>query len=102
MDDAFSARAVVTPLRQPDGSRQSVTGDGEPVPMVTGYRRWLTRKDAADYMGIHARTLANWAATGHGPRYSKPSGKSCMYRLDDLDAYLQAHMVHTDDQPEAA
>ncbi|MFE9785209.1 helix-turn-helix transcriptional regulator [Nocardia salmonicida] len=101
MDDGFSPKAIVTPLYQPDGLPRPVTGNG-PVPIGTGSKRWLTRKEAADYMGVHPRTLANWAATGHGPRYSKPSGNSCMYRLDDLDAYLQARMVHTNDQPEAA
>ncbi|MGF6886297.1 hypothetical protein ABIA39_000264 [Nocardia sp. GAS34] len=53
-------------------------------------------------MGVHPRTLANWAAKGHGPRYSKPSGNSCMYRLADLDDYLEAHIVHTSQQPKAA
>ncbi|MFD3427665.1 helix-turn-helix transcriptional regulator [Nocardia fluminea] len=101
MDDGFSSRTVVTPLHRPDVSHRSVI-DGNPLPVDPGYKRWLTRKEAADYMGVHPRTLANWAATGHGPRYSKPSGKSCMYRLADLDAYLQARIVHTDDQPEAA
>ncbi len=65
-------------------------------------KRWRTREEAGEYLGVHPRTLANWAAKGHGPRYSKPSGKSCMYRLADLDAYLEAHMVHTGEQPEAA
>ncbi|MFE7799077.1 helix-turn-helix transcriptional regulator [Nocardia sp. NPDC057440] len=51
-------------------------------------KRWLTRVEAGEYMGVHPRTLANWAAQGQGPRYSKPSGNSCMYRLTDLDAYL--------------
>ncbi|MFD4460064.1 helix-turn-helix transcriptional regulator [Nocardia sp. FBN12] len=81
---------VVTPLHRPGG------------PHRTGHRRWLNRSEAADYLGVHPRTLANWAAMGRGPRYSKPSGNSCMYRLGDLDAYLKACMVHTDDQPEAA
>ncbi|WP_222932721.1 helix-turn-helix transcriptional regulator [Nocardia yunnanensis] len=65
-------------------------------------KRWLTREEAGGYLGVHPRTLANWAAKGQGPRYSKPSGTSCMYRLADLDAYLEAHMVHTEDQPDAA
>lgn len=65
-------------------------------------KRWLTREEAGEYMGVHPRTLANWAAKGQGPRYSKPSGNSCMYRLTDLDAYLEARMVHTEEQPEAA
>ncbi|MFI7189932.1 helix-turn-helix transcriptional regulator [Nocardia nova] len=69
----------------------------------TGSRkRWLTRAEAGEYMGVHPRTLANWAAKGRGPRYSKPSGNSCMYRIDDLDAYLEACLVPTDDQSEAA
>ncbi|PPJ25595.1 MULTISPECIES: helix-turn-helix transcriptional regulator [Nocardia] len=68
----------------------------------TECKRWLTRAEAGDYMGVHPRTLANWAARGCGPRYSKPSGNSCMYRIEDLDAYLEAHLVHTDEQPEAA
>ncbi|WP_268867201.1 helix-turn-helix domain-containing protein [Nocardia aurantiaca] len=68
----------------------------------TTRKSWLPRREAAEYMGIHPRTLANWAAVGRGPRYSKPSGSSCMYRVEDLDAYLDAHMVHTDEQPEAA
>lgn len=65
-------------------------------------KRWLTREEAGEYLGVHPRTLANWAAQRHGPRYSKPSGKSCMYRLADLDAYLETHIVHTEEQPEAA
>ncbi|MEU7628623.1 helix-turn-helix domain-containing protein [Nocardia sp. NPDC049220] len=56
-------------------------------------KKWLTREEAGEYLGVHHRTLANWAAKGHGPRYSKPSGKSCMYRLADLDAYLEAHLA---------
>ncbi|MGY1946194.1 helix-turn-helix transcriptional regulator [Nocardia asiatica] len=75
------------------GVNSSVSGSG---------KRWLTRAEAGEYLGVHPRTLANWAAKGQGPRYSKPSGNSCMYRLTDLDAYLEACMVHTEDQPEAA
>ncbi|GEM29526.1 hypothetical protein NN3_05330 [Nocardia neocaledoniensis NBRC 108232] len=79
-----------------------MTDEDEPISLDSDYRPWLTRKEAAVYMGIHPRTLANWAATGRGPRYSKPSGSSCMYRLDDLDAFLESRLVHTYDQPEAA
>ncbi|GAB2709581.1 helix-turn-helix transcriptional regulator [Nocardia thraciensis] len=65
-------------------------------------KRWLTRHEAGEYLGVHPRTLANWAAKGQGPRYSKASGSSCMYRRADLDAYLDARMVYTEEQPEAA
>jgi hypothetical protein len=106
MNEEFSRRAEVVPLYRPRDPRRSdrprpvEVDDHAGAPMAAF--GWLTRKEAADYMGIHPRTLANWAAAGRGPRYSKPSGNSCMYRLRDLDDYLQAHMVHTDDQPEAA
>ena len=100
------SRSSVTSRRRPSRDQHRldrpmpVEGDTHAgTPTVSS---WLTRREAADYMGVHPRTLANWAAAGRGPRYSKPSGSSCMYRLDDLDAYLQSHMVHTDDQPEAA
>ncbi|WP_306358361.1 MULTISPECIES: AlpA family transcriptional regulator [unclassified Nocardia] len=73
-------------------------GTGDDLPG----KRWLTREEAGEYLGVHPRTLANWAAKGHGPRYSKPSGTSCMYRLGDLDAYLEAHLVHTEEQPDTA
>ncbi|WP_043678330.1 helix-turn-helix transcriptional regulator [Nocardia vulneris] len=76
----------------------SSCGTGDELPG----KRWLTRVEAGEYLGVHPRTLANWAAKGQGPCYSKPSGNSCMYRLADLDAYLEAHMVHTEEQPEAA
>ncbi|WP_309230999.1 helix-turn-helix domain-containing protein [Nocardia sp. SYP-A9097] len=80
---------------KPGGSK---CGAGDDLPG----KRWLTREEAGGYLGVHPRTLANWAAKGQGPRYSKPSGNSCMYRVADLDAYLEAHMVHTEEQPEAA
>lgn len=106
MDDQFSSGADVVPLHRPPGKRRpgrfgAVNREPDADNLITSFR-WLTRAEAADYLGIHPRTLANWAAVGRGPRYSKPSGTSCMYRLDDLHAYLQAHMVHTEDQPEAA
>ncbi len=97
MDDN-TADTTVVPLRGRGESRRHV---GSPLGDGSG-KRWLTREEAGEYMGVHPRTLANWAAKGHGPRYSKPSATSCMYRIADLDAYLGAHMVHTDEQPEAA
>ncbi|MET7773157.1 helix-turn-helix domain-containing protein [Nocardia sp. NPDC005366] len=98
MDEKFSDSAEVTSLHQPGRSHRPP----DAAAPDTGAKRWLTRKEAADYLDINPRTLANWAALGHGPRYSKPSGRSCMYRLGDLNAYLEAHMVHTAEQPEVA
>lgn len=92
---------TIMPIDGREESRRSRRCVGSRSGDIDG-KRWLTREAAGDYLGVHPRTLANWAAKGHGPRYSKPSGTACMYQITDLDAYLAAHMVHTDEQPEAA
>lgn len=49
----------------------------------------LTRPEAADYLGVSARTLANWHSTGsvNIPSY-KVGRKKVLYLKSDLDAYL--------------
>jgi predicted site-specific integrase-resolvase len=55
----------------------------------------LTRKQAAEYLGLSPVTLARWATTGRGPRYSRSGdhrGK-CWYRIEDLDRWLRDRQV---------
>ncbi|WP_310607775.1 helix-turn-helix domain-containing protein [Buttiauxella brennerae] len=49
----------------------------------------FTRPEAAEYIGIAARTLANWHCTGRVkiPFY-KVGRKKTLYLQSDLDAYL--------------
>jgi len=49
----------------------------------------LTRPEAADYLGIASRTLANWHSSGRVkiPFY-KVGRKKTIYLQSDLDAYL--------------
>lgn len=49
---------------------------------------WLTRKEAAEYLGVAESTLANWACTKkfHLPYYRV--GRSVRYRTSDLDAFV--------------
>lgn len=51
----------------------------------------LTRSEAADYIGVAPRTLANWHSTGRVkiPFY-KVGRKKTIYLKSDLDAYLQS------------
>jgi excisionase family DNA binding protein len=56
----------------------------EPIPP-----RWLTRKAAAAYLGIHPITLDRWAADGRIPRYC-PTEATTRYDLRDLDAFMLA------------
>ncbi|WP_205164143.1 helix-turn-helix domain-containing protein [Arthrobacter roseus] len=50
---------------------------------------WLSRKDAATYLGISAKTLANHVHDG--PTYAKFFG-SVRYRLDELDNWARQQM----------
>lgn len=49
----------------------------------------FTRPEAADYLGVTARTMANWHSTGRVkiPFY-KVGRKKTIYLKSDLDAYL--------------
>ncbi|HFF9978368.1 helix-turn-helix domain-containing protein [Klebsiella pneumoniae] len=49
----------------------------------------FTRPEAADYIGVAARTLANWHSSGRVkiPFY-KAGRKKTIYLKSDLDAYL--------------
>lgn len=49
----------------------------------------LSRKQAAEYLGINARTLANWKCA---KRYGLPTiriGRLCKYRQSDLDKLIE-------------
>ena len=50
----------------------------------------LTSEQAGAYLHVDARTLANWRYLGRGPRYIR-SGARALYRLSDVDRWLEAH-----------
>lgn len=55
-------------------------------------RRFLTRTEAASYLGYSPRTLANLASLGNGPRFTKPAatkrGAKTLYDIADLDSWV--------------
>lgn len=53
----------------------------------------LTRKQAAEYLDLTEATLAQMATRGTGPRFSKLNERLVRYRLEDLDAWIEAHLV---------
>lgn len=58
----------------------------------------LSREEAAQRLRIRAQTLACWASNG---RYRLPFvkiGRRVMYRLSDIEAFIEANLV----QQEAA
>lgn len=56
-------------------------------------RKLLSRKEAAEYLGLRPQTLATWHVTG---RYHLPVvkvGRSVRYRLSDLERWLDARTI---------
>lgn len=63
--------------------------------LVAEIRRYpdgrVTAKDAATYLGLSEKTLANMRTKGTGPKFVK-IGK-VFYFVSDLDAWLQSAVV---------
>jgi hypothetical protein len=50
--------------------------------------QFLTRRQAADLMGIAAKTLSNWAVRSYGPRVYNPSGGKALYDRDEVIGFV--------------
>lgn len=48
----------------------------------------MTRKEAAEHLGVSVQTLANWACTGKEKIPFHKLGRKVLYMRTDLDAYL--------------
>ena len=59
---------------------------------IEAYPIWLAPCGAAKYCSIKQRTLAALRTRGGGPRYAK-RGRSILYRISDLEAWLLAARV---------
>jgi excisionase family DNA binding protein len=60
---------------------------------MSKYGKMLTRKDAAQYLGVTEGTLAVWASTG---RYKLPFikvGRKVLYAAVHLDSFLESRIV---------
>ena len=62
------------------------------APTDTPRRPVVDTMGAAEYLGLHARTLDNWRSQGRGPRYVRV-GRRIVYRVHDLEAYLDDRTV---------
>jgi predicted DNA-binding transcriptional regulator AlpA len=51
----------------------------------------LRTPQAAQYVGLSASTLEKLRLTGNGPVYQKAGPKIVVYRVEDLDAWLNSH-----------
>lgn len=57
--------------------------------------QYLTRKEAARYLGVSRRSLDNWATRGEGPRFFKV-GRAARYRVSDLERWIESRAVACD------
>ena len=48
----------------------------------------MSRRDAAAYLGISPKTLAQWACSNQGPPSKRVGGRAFYYRAD-LDAFIE-------------
>ena len=49
---------------------------------------YLNREQAAAFLHVQPKTLANWASLGKGPKYRKPGGRVVLYTRTDLEAWV--------------
>lgn len=54
---------------------------------------FLNAKQAAHYLGLGAKTLANMRWRGEGPRYRRHGGQ-VRYHIDDLDEWSRLNFPH--------
>lgn len=50
---------------------------------------FLTRKAAADLMGLSPKTLSNWGQRGRGPRAYNPTGGRALYDQNEVIAFIR-------------
>lgn len=53
----------------------------------------LREKQAASFLGVAPKTLANWRSQGKGPRFCR-LGRTIAYRQEDLDAFAVSNLVN--------
>lgn len=51
--------------------------------------QYLTREEAAAFLGVSTHALANWAKDKKGPPFYKP-GRESLYKESDLRAYIES------------
>lgn len=72
---------------------------GDTIAFSTGPRRrddrLASREEVADYLGVPARTLAQWAYQSKGPAY-RIVGRHARYRWCDVDNWVEAQAAGGD------
>ena len=56
-------------------------------------RKCVDVHGAAKHIGVHPRTMDNWRSQGRGPTYIRVGSRRIVYRIEDLEKYLEAGIV---------
>jgi hypothetical protein len=69
--------------------------DGKNAASFSPDPAWIPSSQAARYIGIAPKTLANWRSAGEGPPYARlgRSHSRVIYRISDLHTYLEERIV---------
>jgi predicted DNA-binding transcriptional regulator AlpA len=57
-------------------------------------RRYLSERQAADYLGISDKTLQRHRGAGTGPQYIKCGGR-VLYDIRDCDSWMESQKVQS-------
>lgn len=60
-------------------------------------RKCISTKEAAEYLGVAAGTLEQWRMRKENLPFLK-IGSRVLYRIADLDAYIEAHLVPVEER----
>lgn len=53
----------------------------------------LNTEQAGKFLAVSPETLRTWRCRGRGPAFVAISGRSVRYRVEDLKAWADAHLV---------
>ncbi|MBT9444661.1 MAG: helix-turn-helix domain-containing protein [Hyphomonadaceae bacterium] len=56
----------------------------------------LRERQAASFLGVAPKTLANWRSQGKGPKFCR-LGRAIAYRQEDLDAFVEKSLADPGD-----
>jgi predicted DNA-binding transcriptional regulator AlpA len=59
----------------------------------------LRERQAASFLGVAPKTLANWRSQGKGPKFCR-LGRAIAYRQEDLDVFVADALTDPSDKPD--
>lgn len=63
---------------------------------MTNTQNLISAEQAADYLDVSTRTLANWRCRGFPNVPFSKIGRCIRYRISDLDAYIAKHSYNVE------